>query len=105
MIILRLIRHLHIRLNIETLPDLPRVHRQRLLTTARPARMVLFAAVFTSRARARDRRHRAVPVVRAVAERHGLQRHAVAARNVFWDVGCTRGAARHVEAAADAEFF
>jgi hypothetical protein len=60
--------HLHIRLDIETLPDLARVHRQRLLAAA--PRVVFI--VLVTRTRARDRRDRAVAVVRAVAERHGL---------------------------------
>jgi hypothetical protein len=93
-------RRLDIRLHIETLPDLAWVHRQRLLAAA--PRVI---TPFTSRAR--DRGDRAVAVVRAVAKRHCLERHAVAARCVFWDVVVAgrgaRGAPRHVEAAAHAE--
>jgi len=91
--ILRLVR-LHIRLDIETLPNLARIHRQGFLAAA--ARVI-----FTSRAR--DRGDRAVSVVGAVAERHCLERHAVAARYIFWDVGRSRWAAGF-EAAAHAEF-
>jgi hypothetical protein len=96
------IRRLNISLHIKALPNLARINRQRLL--AAPPRVI---TPFASRAR--DRGDRAVAVVRAVAKRHGLQRHAVAvaARPVFWDVVVAgrgaRGAARHVEAAAHAE--
>jgi hypothetical protein len=95
------IRRLNISLHIKALPNLARINRQRLF--AAPPRVI---TPFASRAR--DCGDRAVAVVRAVAKRHGLQRHAVAARPVFWDVvvarGGARGAARHVEAAAHAEF-
>jgi len=94
-------RRLDIRLHIKALAYFPRVHRQRLLAAA--PRVI---TPFTSRAR--DRGDRAVAVVRAVAKRHCLERHAVAARCVFWDVVVAgrgaRGPARHVEAAAHAEF-
>ena len=91
---LRLVR-LDIRLDIEALPYLARIHRQWLLAAA--ARVI-----FTSRAS--DRGDRAVSVVRAIAKGHCLERHAVAARYVFWDVGRSRRAAGF-EAAAHAAFF
>lgn len=47
--------------------------------------------------RAGDSRHCPMAVLRTVAERHCLERHAVAARYFFWDVG-----ASSVNAAPDA---
>lgn len=80
-----------LRLDVERLPDLAGVRRRQglLAAAARPVVAPL----------AGDRRDGAVPVDGPVAERHGVQRHAVAARHVFWDVGGFRG----VERAADAE--
>lgn len=91
-VVLRLVR-LDVRLDIEALPDLARVYRQGLLAAAP-------RVIFTSLAS--DRGDRAVAVVGAIAKRHCLERHAVAARYIFWDVGRPRWASGF-EAAAHAE--
>lgn len=83
-------------LNVEGLPDFPGIsRRQRLFAAASRDGFVPLAS---------DCRDGSVSVDVAVAERHCLQRHAVAAGHFFWDVGAFGGIDRAADSYAAERF-